>query len=98
MGMSKEEKLENTIFLKVGIIKDIENIIAHIRNSDTNKIKLKIQTKNWYGFTIPTLCKKNHKLEFEKETLINILESIIEKERDYINKCIDIEIELRKEK
>ena len=95
--LSKKEKLENTIAQKVGIIKELKEIMNHVKASNTNTIKMKIETKKIffdYVDCIHDTVKQKHKIEFEKETIISILESAIEKEQEYINKCIDLEIEL----
>lgn len=98
--MSNIEKIENTIFYHVGKIKDIEKIkkavIESEKENGLDKIKLKIITKRWMGFDLPFLSKTIHTLEYEKSTILKILDNAIEKEQEIINKCIDIEIDFRK--
>lgn len=92
----EENRLENTICSKQTIINELENIIESIKESYDDKIRIKIETKHWYGFSEPFRVKKKHKIKYEKDTILEILENVIRKEREYINECIDMEIELRK--
>lgn len=89
------EKLHNTIALKQQIINDIEKILERVKESKTEDIRVKIETKHWYGYSEPHLGKEQHRLYVNKEVIISVLENAIEIERTYINKCIDIEIEQR---
>lgn len=89
------EKLHNTIALKQQNINDIEKILKRVKESETEDIRIKIETKHWYSYSEPHLGKEQHKLYANKDAIISVLESAIERERTYINKCIDIEIEQR---
>lgn len=88
-------KIENSIALHQGIIYEIEEIQKAIKESETNKIRFRVETKHWYGFSEPFLLKRKHRLNISKETIQEILNSTIDKERERINKLIDMEIERR---
>lgn len=88
-----EEKISNTIFLKQQSINELNNLKEKIKKSDTEKIRFKIETKHWYGFTEPFLIKSKDKLNISKYTMLKILDKAIEEERAYIDKLIDMEIQ-----
>jgi uncharacterized protein (UPF0128 family) len=90
-----EEKIYNSIALHQGIIYEIEKIKSCIKESKTKKIRFRVETKHWYGFAEPFLKKDYHKLNISKETMQVILDEAINKERERINKLIDMEIERR---
>lgn len=90
-----EEKITNSIAYYQGIIFEIEKIKQRIQESENNDIRLKIETKHWYGFSEPFLGKDIHKLEITKTTMQKVLDELINKEKERINKLIDMEIERR---
>lgn len=93
--MSKADKIINTIALKQGIIEEIESIKEQVRKSENKKIRIKIETKHWYGFSEPFLGKLHHKICVSKETITKILNQVQDLEKERINKLIDMEIENR---
>lgn len=90
-----EDKISNTIFLKQQSINELNDLKEKIKKSDTDKIRFRIETKHWYGFTEPTLIKSKDKLNLSKYTMLKIIDKAIEEERAYIDKLIDMEIESR---
>lgn len=88
-----EDKISNTIFLKQQSINELNDLKEKIKKSDTDKIRFRIETKHWYGFTEPTLIKSKDKLNLSKQTMLKIIDKAIEEERAYIDKLIDMEIE-----
>ena len=92
----KARKAENTIVVKQELINNIEKMIENVNSSIEDDIRVKIETKHWYGYSEPFISKVKNRLYINKETLISILESAIDKEKKYIDKCIDIIIEERK--
>ena len=88
-----KEKISNTIFLKQQSINELNDLKEKIKKSDTDKIRFRIETKHWYGFTEPTLIKSKDKLNLSKYTMLKIIDKAIEEERAYIDKLIDMEIE-----
>ena len=94
--MNDEVKtIENTIFEKKSIMKQVEAMMEQVKESESDYIKVKFETKHWYGFTEPFLTKNKHKFTIEKEIMLKLLQDMLDREQDEINKCIDLEIELR---
>ena len=91
-----EEKISNTIFLKQQSINELKKLKEKIIKSDANKVRFKIETKHWYGYSEPILMKSKDKLNISKYSMIKILDIAIEIEKKNIDKLIDIEIENRK--
>lgn len=91
-----EEKISNTIFLKQQSINELQELKEKINKSDTDKIRFRIETKHWYGYTEPTLMKDKSKLNISKYTMLKIIDKAIEEEKGYIDKLIDMEIENRR--
>lgn len=90
-----EEKIYNSIALQQSKIKELDKIKQQVNLSETKDIRLKIETKHWYGYSELFLAKDKHKIEISKSTVITILEEIQNKCRERINKLIDMEIERR---
>ena len=93
--MNEEEKIENSIFLHQQKINELEKFIERINESETQKIRIKIETKHWYGYSEPFLIKLKHRFNISKETMIDILNKMIDENKETINKLIDMEIDRR---
>ncbi len=91
-----DEKTDNSIILQKSRIEEIEKIKQQVALSETKDIRIKIETKHWYGYSEPFLAKKKHKILLQKSTMIAILNGIQSKCRERIDKLIDMEIERRK--
>lgn len=89
------DKISNTIALKQQIINELEKISLDVKESVTNDIRFRIETKHWYGYSEPFLKKDRHILDVSKDTMQSILSSAIEKEKERIEKLIDTEIQKR---
>lgn len=90
-----DEKISNTIALKQQIINELEKLSMDVKESVTKDIRFRIETKHWYGYSEPFLKKDRHILEVSKDTMQAILNSAIEKEKERIEKLIDMEIQKR---
>jgi len=90
-----DEKISNTIALKQQIINELEKLSLDVKESVTNNIRFRIETKHWYGYSEPFLKKDRHILDVSKDTMQSIINSAIEKEKEGIEKLIDIEIQKR---
>ena len=88
-----EDKISNTIFLKQQIINETNNIKNKVIEVEGKKVRFRIETKHWYGYSEPHLVKDRDILNISKETMIQILDEVIEHEKKQINKLIDMEIE-----
>lgn len=93
--MNKEEKIYNSIALQKSKIEEIDKVIQQVVLSETKNIRIKIETKHWYGYSEPFLSKDKHKIELTKDTTISILQGIKNRCTERINKLIDMEIESR---
>lgn len=91
-----EEKIANTIAKHQQIINELELLSLDIEKSNTSDIRFRVETKHWYGYSEPLLKTDRHILSLSKNTMQSIINSVIEKEKERINKCIDMEIEKRK--
>lgn len=89
------DKISNTIALKQQIINELEKISLDIKESVTHDIRFRIETKHWYGYSEPFLKKDRHILDVSKDTMQSIINSAIEKEKEGIEKLIDMEIQKR---
>ncbi len=96
--MSEEEKIDNSIALHQQTIYEIKEIKERIKNSKTDNIRFRVETKHWYGYSEPFLSKDYHELNISKYTMQLILDEAIKKEKEKIDKLIDMEIENRKHK
>lgn len=90
-----DEKISNTIALKQQIINELEKLSMDVKESVTKDIRFRIETKHWYGYSEPFLKKDRHILNVSKDTMQSILNSAIEKEKERIEKLIDMEIQKR---
>lgn len=93
--MNEEEKINNSIVFQKSRIEEIEKVKQQVALSETKTIRIKIETKHWYGYSEPFLSKDKHKIELTKDTTISILNEIQSKCRERIDKLIDMEIERR---
>jgi tRNA(Phe) wybutosine-synthesizing methylase Tyw3 len=91
-----EEYIEDAIAVYYGRIQEYEYIKKQIERHITDKLRFRVETKQWYGFDEPFSKREKHKLNISKEAMQDILDLAIEKERENINKLIDAEIELRR--
>ena len=92
--MKEEEKILNTIALKVGNIKELKEIKEKVDNNVGDKVKFKIQTVGLYYFA--DFIKEKSTLDVSKHTMQLILDGAIEKEQEKIDKLIDLLLEERK--
>lgn len=93
----KEDKIENSIAVHQSTIKVLKEIKENVDKSETEKMRFKIETKHWYGYSEPHLCKIKNTIRVDKYTANVLLDIAINIEQERINKLIDMEIEKRKE-
>lgn len=92
------DKIENSIALHQGTIETLKKIKERVETSETENIRIKIETKHWYGFSEPFLAKEKHKIETTKYSANLLLDTAIKIEKERIDKLIDMEIEKRTNK
>lgn len=70
-------------------IDELNYIKERLKKTDEKDIRLKIETKHWYGFTEPILCQEKHKLNISKDTIEEIIDEIIRKTEEKMNNLIE---------
>ena len=91
--MKEQEKILNTIALKVGNIKELKEIKEKVDNNVEDKVKFKIQTVGLYYFA--DFIKEKFALDISKYTMQLILDGAIAKEQERLDMLIDKLIEKR---
>lgn len=91
-----DNKTSNKIAEYQQSINDLEKIEEEVIKSETEDIRLKIETKHWYGYSEDMcLLKRKHKIDTDKSSMVLVLETAIKIIREKIDKLIDLEIEQR---
>lgn len=93
--MNKDE-IYNYIAEQQNSIEIFKQIKELVDKSETEQIRIKIETKHWYGYSEPFLQKLTHKIIATKADMNNLLDAMIKKERIEIEKATDRLIENRK--
>ena len=88
-----KEKIANSIALHQMTINELKDIKHNIEQSIDEKVKFSIETKHIIGFDIGILKKKKKTLPISNYTMGLLLDEAIKKEKDRIDKLIDMEIE-----
>lgn len=89
------DKIANTIALHQMTINELKELKEKIKeNNCDDSAKFIIQTKEFDPFALATFKRKN-KLDLSTYTLNVIIDEAIKKERERIDKLIDMEIEKR---
>ena len=89
-----EEKICNTIALCQMSINELRNIKKKLEDNCTDNVKFMIQTREFNPIELATFRRK-HKLDISTYTMNLILDEAIKKEKERIDKLIDMEIERR---
>ena len=89
-----EEKICNTIALCQMSINELRNIKKRLEDNCTDNVKFIIQTREFNPIDLATFRRK-HKLDISTYTMNLILDDAIRKEKEKIDKLIDMEIERR---
>ena len=92
-----EDKIENSIALHQMAINELKEIKHRIETTATDDIRFRVETKHWYGYSEPFLAKSKDKLEISVYTMKLILNEAMNREKERIDKLIDMEIEKRSE-
>lgn len=67
---------------------ELNYIKKRLEKTNKKDIRLKIETKHWYGFSEPILCQEKHKLNISKDTIEVIIDEIIRKTEEKMNNLI----------
>ena len=89
-----EEKICNTIALCQMSINELRNIKKKLEDNCTDNVKFIIQTREFNPIELATF-KRKHKLDISTYTMNLILDEAIRKEKERIDKLIDMEMERR---
>ena len=89
-----EEKICNTIALCQMSINELIDIKKRLEDNCTDNVKFIIQTREFNPIDLATF-KRKHKLDISTYTMNLILDEAIRKEKEKIDKLIDMEIERR---
>lgn len=89
-----EEKICNTIALCQMSINELRNIKKRLEDNCTDNVKFMIQTREFNPIDLATF-KHKYKLDISIHTMNLILDEAIRKEKERIDKLIDMEIERR---
>lgn len=89
-------EIENSIAAHQSTIETLKRIKEKVETSE--KMRFKIETKHWYGYSEPHLCKIKNTIRVDKYTANVLLDTAINIEQERINKLIDMEIEKRRRK
>ena len=87
-----KEKIANSIALRQMAINELKEIKHNIEQSADKNVKFSIETRHIIGFDIG-LLKKKKTLPISNYTMKLLLDEAIRKEKERINKLIDMEIE-----
>lgn len=87
-----KEKIVNSIALRQMTINELKEIKHNIEQSVDKNVKFSIETRHIIGFDIGIL-KKKKTLPISNYTMKLLLDEAIRKEKERINKLIDMEIE-----
>lgn len=89
------DKIENSIAQHYITIEELKKVKERVEASETEDIRIKIETKHWYGYSESHLAKEKHKLNINKYTAQILVEAAMNAEKAHIDKLIDMEIEAK---
>lgn len=87
-----EDKMANSIALHQMTIEEIREIKRNVRDNIDDTVKFRIETRLMFHRWEPYIYKVKNKLEVSPRTMLLILEEVERKEKEKIDKLIDIEI------
>lgn len=90
-----EDKIANSIVLHQMTIEEIREIKRNIKENIDDTVRFRIETRLMFRRWEPYIYKVKNKLEVSPRTMILILNEVERKEKERIDKLIDMEIENR---
>lgn len=87
-----DDKTANSIALHQMTIEEIREIKRNVRDNIDDTVKFRIETRLMFHRWEPYIYKVKNKLEVSPRTMLLILEEVERKEKEKIDKLIDIEI------
>lgn len=89
-----KEKIANSIALHQMVIQELRELKCKLDDNCTDNVKFIIQTREFNPIDLATF-KRKHQLDISTYTMNLILDDAIKKEKERIDKLIDMEIERR---
>lgn len=90
-----DDKTANSIALHQMTIEEIREIKRNIKENIDDTVRFRIETRLMFRKWEPYIYKVKNKLEVSPRTMILILNEVERKEKERIDKLIDMEIENR---
>ena len=90
-----EDKIANSIALHQMTIKELEEVEKNIAENIDDVVRFYIGTRLAFGSWEPRIIRIKNKLEVSPRTMLLILDEAKKKEKERINKLIDMEIDHR---
>ena len=94
--MDEEQIIDEQIRLKYETKKELERLKEKTLTSEGKEVRFKIETKHWYGFDMPFLAKDKDILNISKNTLIAIINEMLDKIKENIDYLTKKRAELRR--
>lgn len=95
--MEEEQIIDEQIRIKYEIKKELEQLKEKIiLTSESKKIKFKIETKHWLGFSEPFLVTEKYNLNISRYTLMAIIDEMLDKIKKDLDDLTNKRAELRR--
>ena len=90
-----DDKIANSIALHQMTIKEVRGIKRNIKENIDDTVRFDIRTRRIFKRWEPYITVIKNKLEVSPRTMLLILDEVEKKEKEIIDKLIDMEIEKR---
>lgn len=90
-----EDKIANSIALHQMAIKELEEIRKNVKENIDDIVRFRIETRLAFGGWDPHIARVKNRLEVSPRTMLLILDEAKKKEKEKIDKLIDMEIDHR---
>ena len=94
--MKEEQIIDKQIEEKYEKKKELEALKEKILISEGKKVRFKIETKNWLGFSEPFLAKEKSNLNISRYTLMAIIDEMLDKIKKDLDDLTKKRAELRR--
>ena len=88
-----DDKIINSIVLHQMTIKELEEIEKNVKENIDDTVRFRIETRLAFGGWDPHIARVKNKLEVSPRTMLLILDEVKAKEKERIDKLIDMEID-----
>ena len=90
-----DDKIANSIVLHQLTIKELEEIKKNVKENIDDIVRFCIETRLAFGEWDLCIARVKHKLDISPRTMLLILDEVEKKEKERIDKLIDMEIDHR---